>query len=561
MSAPRPDPTRLRLRPPGEVMRLARLGASHPTRLSFMRVLLRRMRDEGWRFERTRWEIDARGVGRAVLTAHGPKRAYSLVAFAHDLPPEQRSDRVIATAWDATFALHDGVPDAADLDRLAANVPKQEAGRVSGRELTLARANRSARLFDHVVEALAQGRQPDADKLAETGYLMRTTAVYGSAKFGAADRAAIADRPECAVPFQVEMLSVYLIRWFVLLLVEHMARATGGARAVPLDPRLARGLGIGNSTGLGMAPYLINHPDLLHAWIAARETAIARVRAQPVARAGAVEGLRHAVARACLLAQGWTTQHPLQAPRVTALRADLARLRAHLARDAMRGLAPWDRLALWAARTLSIEGQEMTLALMLEPHGALVDDLAATLAVPENGLHPIDGSMTVAGLRTALERDYGWALQTDWEAASAQARIWYISEEKLEPRLGERADEPLDPWEQPLAPGREAAGLYRALVGWPDQAPVAELLLAAPQHRAALRRVQRLATLPYGEIRDNTVAADLLPIDMLRCKLACFGATRFDPRSDRWVRITMFGGAPLPPELATAPRDDWVLPR
>jgi hypothetical protein len=142
-------------------MRMARMGSAHPTRLSFLRVVLRRMIAEGWRFDRPVWQIDAKGVGRAVYRAIGPERTYSLVAFAHDLPDHLRSDRVIATAWDATFALYDGTPDAADLDRLAANVPLQEAGRVSVKELALSRVNRSVRLFSHVVDHLSAGLQPD----------------------------------------------------------------------------------------------------------------------------------------------------------------------------------------------------------------------------------------------------------------------------------------------------------------------------------------------------------------------------------------------------------------
>ena len=127
------------LRPPAQVMRLARLGAAHQTRLSFMRTLLRSMRRERWRFNRPVMNIDACGVGRALYRAIGPRRSYTLVAFAHDLPDNLRTDRVIAEAWDATFALFDGEPTAKDLDRLHANVPRQEAGRVSGRELVLSR--------------------------------------------------------------------------------------------------------------------------------------------------------------------------------------------------------------------------------------------------------------------------------------------------------------------------------------------------------------------------------------------------------------------------------------
>ena len=40
------------------------------------------------------------------------------------------------------------------------------------------------------------------------------------------------------------------------------------------------------------------------------------------------------------------------------------------------------------------------------------------------------------------------------------------------------------------------------------------------------------------------IGRDCRPIDMLRFKLAFFGASKFDPRSDRWTRINLFQGAP-----------------
>ena len=170
----------LALRPPEKVMRLERMGAFHQTRLSFMRVILRRLKNEQWRFERPLWRIDDHGVGVAVYTAHGPERSYSLICYAHDLPPEKRSDRVIAEAWDATFTLFDGEPTEADITRLAEQVPKQEAGRCSQTELVLSRANRSVRLFEHVLESLAAGHQPQLEQIEAVGYLMRTTAVYAT---------------------------------------------------------------------------------------------------------------------------------------------------------------------------------------------------------------------------------------------------------------------------------------------------------------------------------------------------------------------------------------------
>ena len=550
-------------RDPNTVMRLARLGSIHQSRLSFMRVLTRRLAREGWRFEQTAFQVNDKGEGHAVYTARGPDRAYSLIAYAHDLPAEKRSDRVIADAWDATFTLFDGVPTDADIERLSHNIPVQEAGRVTGSELSVSRANRSVRLWEHVVSELAAGRQPDAAQIEAVGYLMRTTAVYGSGKLGAADREMIADRPEFRAPFQVEMLSVYLTRWFVLDLVQHMANrraAVAGTEAATLSPDLARSMGIGNSTGLGMAPFLLNHPVLFNNWVAARENAIQAVRNLDKASAEEIALFRQLVERSKATIAAWHSEHPIQIEKLADLNADVAKLDGYLAQHDLGGDQPWNALYTWAEGALSLEGQEWIASLILEPYSALVDGFAEEMAADNTATFRIAGAMSIGELRALLTDIYAWAIDTDWQAPENRARAWYVSEEKLEPRLGERFEEPIEEYEQPLAPGRDAAQLYRALAHWPDEAQVSDFLLRHPEHRHVLRRAQIVGRAPYAEIRDNTISDRVLPIDMLRCKLAFFGATQFDPRSDRWVRICMYGNAPLPTELTPENADFWVFP-
>lgn len=551
-----PSPQPIAMRDPQVVMRLDRMGSFHQSRLSFMRVLLRRMKREAWQFFRPEWSVDANGEGHAVYTAKARDRAYSLVAFAHDLPADMRSDRVIATAWDATFALFDGVPTPADIELLRANVPKQEAGRVTEKALTLSRANRSVRLWDHVVEALASGKQPDAALIDSVGYLMRTTAVYGSAKFGTADRAVIEDRSELNAPFQAEMLTVFLIRTFAMDLVEHMARAKNPT-AAKIDADTKRRFGIGNSTGLGMAPFLVNHPKLIHNWIAAREWALAEVRGLARASDSEIATFRAFVTRAERNAREWTSEHPIQKAKLAQLRADMAALQAHLKTKDFSATHPWDTLWLWAENNLSLEGQEQLAALMLEPYGPLIDDASGCMAADETP-ERIDGQMDIAALRKTIELIHPRALQTDWTAPEACARVWYTSVEKLEPRLGERAEEDLDAYAHALCPAHDAAKLHAALGD--KTGPVANFILRHPEHRHTVRRLQLAATHPYAEIRDNTIHADMAPIDLLRAKLSFFGATRFDPRSDRWLRITMFQNAPYPDELGSSDPDGWSYP-
>ncbi len=545
------------LRSPDIVMRLDRLGCFHQTRLSFMRVLLRRLDREGWRLSRAKWDVNDRGEGVAVYRAAGPLRSCSLVAFAHDLPPEKRTDRVIAEEWDATFALFDGEPAPHDIERLRRNVPRQEAGRVSDSEIVLARANKSVRLFDHVASCLAAGQQPRAEDLASVGYLMRTTAVYGSGKFGLAVREAIRDREEFRAPFQAEMLAVFLIRAFTLDLVDHSARIRSPHQAIALSPALKRSLGVGNATGLGMAPFLVNHPALLDRWITARETALARVRG--LSRNTTWQLLPALVARAKRLVASWTTTDAAQQERIKGLAADLEALSGRIAAGPS-GPLPFNALYRWAESALGLEAQEMLVSLLIEPHRDLVDDLAETMACDEEAEFSIDGRMTVGGLIALIEQNYRFALDTDFSDARAQARFWYVSEEKLEPRLGERSEEDGADREQPLGIARDVAGLWQALQPRDRNERMAPFLLQHPDYRHLVRRVQISARHPYAEIRDNLLSAEMRPIDLLRAKLACFGATRFDPKSDRWVRITMFQNAPLLDEIGHCDPDDWVLP-
>ena len=546
------------LRPPDVVMRLERMGAAHQTRLSFLRAMLRCAARDGWRFTRPRFDIDAAGVGVAVYCVAIGARTYSLVAFAHDLPAERRTDRVIAEAWDATFVLYDGVPHDDEVERLRRNVPRQEAGRYLPSELVLARANRSIRLFERAVGALSEGRQPEAHEVEATGYLMRTTAVYGNGKFGIADRAVIAERPEFAAPFRAEMLTVYLIHAFTIDLVERMAALRAKTTAVALVPALRRRFGIGNATGLGMAPFLVRHPALIHRWVAARETALARVRGLSMATPEQRQVFARALQGARVQIAAWMTDDPVQAPRIPVLTADLARLEAHMGAGAFDRPAPWDQLYHWAAATLSIEGQELAVSLLIEPHGTLIDDLAECMTIDEASAFRIDGRMRALDLAAMIDRIYAWTRDFDFSHPSARARFWYVSQEKLEPRLGERAHEPGADLEQPLAVASDIVRLREELSQVRGDEALAAFLLRLPQHRHAVRRVQIAARFSYGEVRDNLICADMRAIDLLRCKLAFFGVTRFDPQSDKWLRITLFQGAPLPDEIACGDWDGWI---
>jgi hypothetical protein len=536
-------------------MSLDRMGAAFQTRLSFLRTLLRRMGNENWRITRPRFELDDDGYGMALYTVETPLRQYSLISYSQYLDPAARTDRVIAEAWDTAFILYDGIPTPDDIARLATQAPRQEAGRYSAKELVLSRANKSVRLFSHVTERLAEGRQPDGGLLRDIGYLMRTTAVYANGKFGLADRLCYAERPEFAAPFQAEMLAVYLIRCFTFDLVEHVAKRRNSVRYTLMDSGLKRYLGIGNATGLGMAPFLVNHPVLIHNWFAARETALARVRSVSSVEPERMLQFQMVLARARRHVEEWQVEDELQTGQIEVLRSEIQQIGVWLPMLDVCA-RPWDNLYCWAATNFSLEGQELLVSLLLEPYPELVDDLVKDLSA--DPLPFVDVTMTVETLKQILSDSYDWVSAYNFGDVSTNRYIWYYSEEKLEPRRGEQRPEIMDTQAMNVTIARDVQELRVTLSSEDPSLTISAFLLKHPEFRYIVNRVQVTSSHPYAEIRDNLIGETCRPIDLLRAKLAYFGASKFDPKSDLWTRVTMYQGAPLSDELDET--DDWCFP-
>ena len=111
--------------------------------------------------------------------------------------------------------------------------------------------------------------------------------------------------------------------------------------------------------------------------------------------------------------------------------------------------------------------------------------------------------------------------------------------------------------EQPLAIARDIKKLYQKLLVSKNNLTVDQFLIENSDLRHVVRRAFIIEKFPYSEIQDNTISENIVPIDMLRLKLSFFGALKFDPRSDKWLRICMFQGAPLPNELKNFD-EQWV---
>ena len=546
----------VKLRDPNTIMKLSRLGSFHQSKLSFLRSFLDEFKD--WEYKNDLFDLDESGHGTAIYSFKKKDRVYSLVCFANKINDEERSDRVIATKWDAAFTLHDGVPAKKDIERLRNEVPKQEVGRLSYKELTLSRANKSLRVFNHVVESLSNGIQPDLELLKKVGYLYRTTAVYGSGKFGLADRFRIKNREEINGPFRLEMMLVYLVRQFTFDQVNHIAKFRNPKTAVKLDPEICKKLGIGNSTGLGMAPFIVNHPTLLNNWIICRETALKKIREIKKVNFDQAELFKKSVKNSTKNITSWNTKSEYQLKKITSLLENVQRFLKFIDKNFnFENDYPFNKIYLWLEKETCEECIEYIVSIMMEPFDDIVKPLVSQMSSEEDQYFNIPTDRTVEDLRNIIEKRYPDILKINFEKKENYKNFWFISKNKEEPRYADRFEEDGSELEQPLAIARDIKKLHGRLLISKNSLTIDKFLIQNADLRHVVRRAFIIEKFPYAEIQDNTIGEKVVPIDMLRLKLSFFGALKFDPRSDKWLRICMFQGAPLPQDLKNYDQQ-WV---
>ena len=539
-----------------EIMTLEKMGSRYPSRLSFSRSMLRRLLFDNWKISKSKFDLDENGYGTAIYEIKINNNIYSLVCFSQHLDSADRSDRVIAEKWDTAYSLINGKLDDQELNRLRKNVPLQESGRNSPKELILSRANKSVRLFEYVVKCLSNGKQPDINEINKVGYLLRTTAVYGSGKFGLSDFANTKAVTDFNQPFRAEMLAVYIIREFSVELVEHVAEKQNPNKAVKLENNIKQHLGIGNSTGLGMAPFIIKHPKLINKWMKQYTQSLDNIINQKV-DSKKLTAYFKLLKKALLYLKEVTTFDEYQITKNTKTVKDLEKFISHLNKFQKENVndLQWIDLIKFTINHCNFDTQEIAKVQLLELYPEISEELAEDMSDVEE--MKINESQTLKQLNSIIEKDYKWALKVDFSDKNNDYLFWYISAAKLEPRLGERYNEEGSELEQHLGVAKMVQNLHTKMQKENLDKSVAEYLILNPELRGIIRRIQSLEQYPYAEVQDNILSKETIPINMLRFKLSFFGANRYDPKSDRWLRVSFFSGAPFLSNLNAENVDSW----
>ena len=548
-----------KMRQPSKVMKLQRLGSFHQSKLSFTRQLINELQFNKSQFEISEWNIDQNGFGNAVIQTVFNNNTFSLVVFCHSIDDEERSDRVIAEKWDMTFSLFIGTPTKIELDLMSKNLKIQELGRHLPKQLTLSRANKSVRIFTKVLDALSNGEQPCKADINDIGYLIRTTAVYGNGKFGIGDFSPNTDKSVLNKPFQAEMLTVYLIRYFSIELVNFLAEKKGENKSVKMSDDIARHLGVGNATGLGMAPFLINHQELIHQWINTRETAISRVLSIKSINKNTQKQIITYIEQAYRYTSQWNVDDVIQTKRIKTLNLDLKNiLNCKQLNNLLNKNYPLKSLCDYFINKISLETEEILYSIFIEPFPQLIDDLTKQMGSKEK--KSVFVGYNVKEIIQIIRENYKWALNIDISSSDENYFFWYTSQAKLEPRLGVTLKDDGYQKQLPFDISHQVQKALKILIKLPENMTGSEAMINHPEIRNIIRRVIINKTSPYSEIQDNLVGRDMRPIDILRCKLSFFGASKYDPKSDLWTRITLFQGAPLPHQLQDENACDWLFP-
>lgn len=552
------------MRSPAALMQPKILAAIQPSRISCSRAMVNQAARERWQFTCKSFQIDRSGLGRALYEIEIDGWLFSFPVFSFPPKKEGRTGRIIGRAWDMMGALVEGPMSAAEIDDLALELPKLYEGRASKRTLIWCRSNRSGRFFDAALSALASGRQPDVAELAATCYLMRNTGLDGNGTFGTRTFLAYeADHP-LRWSLGTQMLCAWMMRVFAQDLLAHLVRLEnpGGAQ---MAPELARFLGVGNGSALGLMLFVNNHPRLIDRWIWAREEALARAKmlAADADRTGLLLKLFDKAIRFRL--EDRADYENIIGSDVVAAELKTLRDRVAALQDAQRkgqdtGDEPLAALCAGLEGTVAPETMETLHSLLLELVPEVADRLVKGLVIDEE----LTGrpEMPVARLRGILRDQYGWAFGMDLELAAEDRFVWYKSMTAEEPRRGPVVEVGENVVNLGLDLPRLVVALDRDLAVASPKESVARFLMGHPQHRAIATRIQALEGLSFHSPEADIMSRSFTPAHIARLmNVGLHGIDKTRDFLDRNLRGVLFHGAPLAAEIAAGSADDhWFYP-
>ena len=165
------------------------------------------------------------------------------------------------------------------------------------------------------------------------------------------------------------MMLVYLVRQFTFDQVNHVAKFKNPKKAVKLDSKICKNLGIGNSTGLGMAPFIVNHPTLLNNWIMCREKALKKIREIKIVNTHDSDLFKSCIRNSIKNITSWNTESEYQLKKIKNLLEDVRKFVEFIENKFNFNTDyPFNEIYLWLEKETCDECIEYIVSIMMEPY-------------------------------------------------------------------------------------------------------------------------------------------------------------------------------------------------
>jgi hypothetical protein len=547
-----------------EVMSAQRARGVVPDPLSFPRAAMSEMVRSRFQVDKLRFELDADGRGEVLYRLRGEGHIFYFFLISDKLPEDKKTDRNFAASWDAMGVLCQGEWNAQREALLRREVPKQRAGFADYGTLIYARGNRSTRIFNSVVESLAQGLQPNLDELASVGYILRTTAFIGNGQLGTLPLDGYGATHPLRRPYHAQFCSAFMLREYVFDLGDHLARIKS-PKAVRLAPEYRRFLGLGNSAATGLAAYATNHPHQINQWSQIHESALVdAINRMPVLSSDMASTFESLLNKAATyFAQGSRPDDGVfVSPQDTAV--ELRRIEhairsaeiTELSKDRQKSIS-LERLLNWSRVNVQSEACEVLNSLILELHPDIIEGCVNSFQVVEKvDAHP---EMRVGELLIIIENDFDWIIaESKAKGGEEPDYFWYrCSSAPRDVRRGLRRRLTYLEFETDLDLSIQVLKAWHLLRSLPASRPIAGVLCERPDLRHAILRVQSLTGANYSSLRQPWLSASFTPFESIRFVLAFYGMEKFEAAFPKSVRGTFMQGAPIAEDMALGRNGRW----
>jgi hypothetical protein len=541
-----------------ECMTPAALNAQKATRLSFTQQLARQMIKERWQFSKERVDFDELGRGRLVYQIDFGKYQATYIAISFEPPaePSENLGRRAGAKRDIWGALFVGKASPERIaEEFAVLATRDNKMRAHSDILGWTPGSRSARIFDDVVTALVEGRQPAPEVIRRSGYLIRNGGFIASGRAGTLSYLGIPDDHPLRPPYFADLFGLLMLREVGVDLVNAIAAARSPT-AAKLSEGMATFFGVGNASGQGMCVALQRWPQWFSTWMLVRELCLARAKlmSEPKGSDRHIHLLDLIRRGADYYDSVMPDTEEFMVPHEQI--ADNLRVIESWVRDDNQ-VSNWKDLTARISEHFDRETAEQFNALLIEIYPEFADDVAPYISIGMSVERDYSPEITVADFRSRYLSEYAWELSQDLGLSSTRQHFWYHSIENGEQRRGERVIDPHEHFESFIDHLGMLQRLAAVLSAYPDDTAMGLVVADHPELAFAAARVETMAHRAYKEIHGNLLHKDFSPAHLIRFYLAVLGFETTYPMSIRWVPGVLFQGFPRWQQVMSGAQTDW----